>query len=240
MATDENNWIIVMNTALWVLVAALLLPLTLQVDSICLSCASSIGSTCVRCNTGGCAAYASIDSTGMCSCNSGYYLNSAISGAPYCERCFIGCLTCSGPLASNCLTCSSAFTFDTNTSKCLPPSSSNDYTLQQAYYFLGFNLLGSWGWATTAAANLLSSSSVYTCGSTTLVGLAKGQRVTASYSGLQTHFQVRVMFAHYTLASSTSQNVQIVLDGGTVNNVAIAASLASSNNPPLCSSNYFV
>jgi len=134
----------------------------------------------------------------MCSCNPGYYLNSATTNTPYCDRCFVGCLTCTGPLATNCITCANAFTYDSNTSKCILPNSITDYTVQQAYYFYGFNLLGGWYWESTSVSFLQSGSTTYTTGSLTLVGLGNGQFINTNYpSGLQTHFNVRIMFAHY-------------------------------------------
>jgi len=175
----------------------------------------------------------------MCSCNTGYYLNSATTNQPYCDQCFIGCLTCSGPLATQCLTCSDKFTYDQVNSQCIPPSMSTDYTVQQSYYFLGFNLLSSWWWDTTSSTYLSSSSPTYTCGSTTLVGLGINQYINTAFTGLQTHYQVRVMFSHYVLTSNINQNIQISIDG-TIYTVPVNVNLASSNNPALSCGSTFI
>jgi hypothetical protein len=102
------------------------------------------------------------------------------------------------------MSCSSTFTYDQTNSFCTPPSSITDYTVQQAYYFLGFSLLTSWSWDNTASASLFSSSGTYTCGSTTLVGLGKDQFINTAYSSLQTHYAVRVMFAHYIQSTNVN------------------------------------
>jgi hypothetical protein len=160
---------------------------------------------------------------GQCFCNNGYYLNNANSNALYCGRCFIGCVTCTGPQATSCLTCSSNFTFNSNTSSCTPPSTASDYTLQQAYYFLGFNANSNW-----------SPTAVITCSQTTLLGTTSGT-YTVTFSGLKAHFAVRTMFAHYLLLSaggSISTNIGISYDA-VVKNVAVSANLAGSNTPTL-------
>lgn len=41
----------------------------------------------------------------------------------YCDLCHTTCLTCNGPLLTNCLTCPSNFIFDSNTSTCALPNS---------------------------------------------------------------------------------------------------------------------
>lgn len=140
----------------------------------------------------------------MCVCNSMFYQAKTSAGYPYCDRCFVGCLTCSGPLATNCLSCVSNFTFNSNNSTCSPPATANDYSVQLAYYFLNFNLLTNWWWDTASTTFLYNGINVYTCNSYTLVGLARAQNINGYFSGLQNHFQVRVMFAHYYFATSVN------------------------------------
>ena len=149
-------------------------------------------------------------------------MNNDNSNAIYCDRCFIGCATCTGPLASQCLTCATNFALNSNTSTCSPPLTAADYTIQQAYYFLGFNAVSGW-----------SPSGVTTCSSTTLLGLTTGT-YTVTFSSLKSHFAVRVMFAHYLSMSSSSinTNIQIGYDG-TVTNVPVNVNIANSNNPSL-------
>ena len=141
----------------------------------------------------------------LCACSPMFYQAMTSLGNPYCDRCFLGCLTCSGPLATNCLTCVSNFTFSSNNSTCSPPSTSNDYSVQLAYYFLNFNLLSNWYWQSTSSTYLLSSSNTYTCNSYTLAGLSRrASNLISNYYSLQTHFEVRVMFSHYFFLSAST------------------------------------
>lgn len=154
-------------------------------------------------------------------------------GNPYCDRCFVGCLTCSGPLATNCLTCVSNFTLNSNNSTCSPPSTANDYTVQVAYYYLNFNLLGNWWWQTTNGDYLYNWSPIYTCNSYTLAGLGRWQYLVSSYSSLQNHFEVRVMFAHYFYAT-TSSTERIYISVGTSDAyVPMSGSWVGANNPSI-------
>jgi len=130
-----------------------------------------------------------------------YYQGVTSLGNPYCDRCFVGCLTCSGPLATNCLTCVANFTFNSVNSTCSSPATSSDYSVQLAYYFYNFNLLSNWGWQTWDGNYLYYSNPVFSCNSYTLAGLGRWQYLVGSYSSLQAHFQVRVMFAHYYYAT---------------------------------------
>jgi hypothetical protein len=159
-----------------------------------------------------------------------YYMAQTAAGLPYCDRCHISCKTCAGSLASNCLTCNSNFTYTSASSTCTPPASVSDYTLQNVYNFLGFGLLSNWGWQFTSGSYLYGSTPTYTCSSETFVGLGRRSYVQATFSSLQTHFQVRVMFVHYFLASNANENIQISLDGST-NNVPLVGDLSGSNNP---------
>lgn len=91
--------------------------------------------------------------------------------------------------------------------------------------------MSNWGWQTTSTSNLLSGQTTYTCGYDTFLGLARNQYVQATYSGLQKHFSVRVMFAHYYFTSSSSaENIQIKLDTTTYS-TPIGVSLTGANNP---------
>jgi hypothetical protein len=150
-------------------------------------------------------------------------MNNADSNTLFCDRCYIGCLTCTGPLATSCLSCSDNFTFNSNTSACIPPSTSSDYTIQQVYYFMGFNAVSNW-----------SPTGVITCYQTTLLGLTSGT-YTVGFTSLPNHYAVRVMFAHYLsigLAGSVTTNIQIGYDG-TYKNTPVSVSTANSNNPQL-------
>lgn len=63
------------------------------------------------------------------------------------------------------------------------------------------------------------------------MGRAKNQYIQATYSSLQKHFSVRVMFAHYYFTSSSSvENIKIKIDSTTYS-VPIGISLSGSNNP---------
>jgi hypothetical protein len=105
-----------------------------------------------------------------------YYLAQTTAGNPYCDRCYVGCKTCAGPLSTNCLSCLSTFVYDSTSATCTAPSTSNDYTIQNVYNFLGFGLLTNWGWQTTSGSYLYSGTT-YSCSSETLVGLARRQYV---------------------------------------------------------------
>jgi hypothetical protein len=160
--------------------------------------------------------------SGQCVCNAGYFLNNANSNALYCGRCFIGCSSCTGPQANSCLTCADAFTFDSTTSSCLPPSSASDFTLQQAYYFLGFNANSNW-----------SPQDVTACSATTLLGYTTGT-YNIKFTSLKAHFALRVMFAHFLPVSaggSANTNIVVGYDGANLNNIALTANLAGSNTP---------
>jgi hypothetical protein len=159
-----------------------------------------------------------------------FYQAKTAAGNPYCERCFVGCLTCSGPLATNCLTCVANFTFNSNNSTCNQPTTTSDYSVQFAYYFLKFNLLTNWGWGTASTSYLYNGNSIHTCNSYTLVGLARAQYITGSFSSLQNHFQVRIMFAHYYFATSVNENIYISVSSAAVN-VPLSASFNQANNP---------
>lgn len=56
----------------------------------------------------------------------------------------MSCLTCTGPLSTNCITCASNFTLDTSTYTCNHPYTISDRTIERSYYFLGFGLLSGW------------------------------------------------------------------------------------------------
>ena len=159
-----------------------------------------------------------------------FYQAKTTAGYPYCDRCFVGCLTCSGPLATNCLTCVSNFTFNSNNSTCNQPSTTSDYSVQFAYYFLNFNLLSNWGWDTTSTTYLYNGNRVFTCNSYTLAGLARAQYITGSFYSLQNHFQARVMFAHYYFATSVNENIYISVGSAAVN-VPLVGSFNLANNP---------
>jgi len=87
-----------------------------------------------------------INYSAQCNCKAMYYLAQTTGGNPYCDRCFVGCKTCSGPESTSCLSCVSSFTHDSITSTCTAPSTSNDYTIQNVYNFLGFGILTNWNW----------------------------------------------------------------------------------------------
>lgn len=166
-----------------------------------------------------------INNKAQCNCNPGYYINSGSSNGLYCDRCFIGCLTCTGPLSTNCITCSTDFIYNSNQSTCTAPQTTTDYMLQQSYYFLSFNPVTGW------------SSSAQTCGMTTLLGTATTITFAQNNYFSNPHFAVRVMFAHYldatSMGTSISTTLVISYDGGTTNfsPIAITASLANWNNP---------
>jgi hypothetical protein len=131
-------------------------------------------------------------------------------------------LTCTGPQANSCLTCADSFTFDSNTSSCLPPSTASDFALQQAYYFLGFNANSNW-WPQGVTA----------CTSTTILGYTTGT-YQIKFTNLKPHFALRVMFAHFlpvAAGGSVDSNIVIGYDGGNTKNVPIKTSLAGSNTP---------
>ena len=94
-----------------------------------------------------------------------YYLAQTTAGNPYCDRCYVGCLTCAGPGATSCLTCVGNFTYDSATSSCTAPSTTSDYTIQNVYNFLGFGILTNWAWQTTSSTYLYGSASTRTCNS---------------------------------------------------------------------------
>jgi hypothetical protein len=163
-------------------------------------------------------------------CIANYYLNSDVTNSPFCDRCYIGCVTCSGPLATNCLSCATAFKFDANTSSCIAPNTVNDTTVAQIYNFNGFSVLSNWGY------NYNSNGGIYQCGSITMLGyLQSGNYIIGSYSQLSTHYQLRVMFAYYFLfTTSVSSQLQVYVDGN--NNQQYIS--RSSNNA--CGGNSFV
>lgn len=114
----------------------------------------------------------------QCFCKTGYFLNNADSSKLYCDRCFIGCATCSGPLITNCLTCAANFTLDSSLGTCTAPMTTSDLTILRAYYFYGFNALG--GWSPTTITN---------CGFTTLLGTTTSATpITFSTGTLKSHF----------------------------------------------------
>ena len=133
-----------------------------------------------------------------------YYLAQTTAGLPYCDRCHTGCLTCSGPEATSCISCSANFTLDSATSSCIPPNTANDVTLQNLYSFLGFNLQSNWAWQTTSSTFLYGGASTRTCAGETFAGFIRDKYIQATFSSLQNHYSVRVMFAHYILTNSLS------------------------------------
>lgn len=74
------------------------------------------------------------------------------------------------------------------------------------------------------------------------MGAGRNQYLVGSWTSLQTHFQVRVMFAHYYFASSVAQYLGIYIDttyysNNTVPNQTLSGTVSGSNNPNLgCSS----
>jgi len=129
----------------------------------------------------------------------------------------MSCLTCTGPLSTNCITCAANFTLDTSTYTCVHPYSASDRTMDRSYYFLGFGALSGW----TLSSGTITTE---TCSSITLLGTRTGAAIRKSFSGFSAHFEARVIFAHYLVvtANPVTRNILISYDNGTTNNPPIA------------------
>lgn len=76
-------------------------------------------------------------------CSSGYVaLLYGTSG--YCAKCDTTCSTCSNEGMNNCVVCPADFTFNSNTSYCIPPNTNQIKTLESSYKFAGFGPVDGW------------------------------------------------------------------------------------------------
>jgi len=127
----------------------------------------------------------------------------------YCDLCHTTCLTCYGPLLTNCITCPSSFTLDSGNSTCLLPNSATEKAIIQAYYIEGFTALTGWvfsGFSTTT----------YQCGLRTLLGGTVNDftidSISIPLSGLPNHFKLRVKCSYYFLNSNgVNKNATITI-----------------------------
>lgn len=74
----------------------------MQCHPSCLQCTGSGNNKCTLCPLNS-NRITSPDSNGFCTCQTGFYENNQVN----CLTCHPNCLTCNGPLSSNCLTCRS-------------------------------------------------------------------------------------------------------------------------------------
>lgn len=126
----------------------------------------------------------------------------------YCDRCDTSCLTCFGPLSSNCLTCSSRFVYQQVGSSCVPPNNSSDQTIDAVYSYYGFSILPYW------YRNQAGSISTTKCNGRTILGgpyvLGGADTINRVYSltALPYHFALRVKLAFYIFNSAAITNAK--------------------------------
>ncbi|EAR87310.2 H-type lectin domain protein (macronuclear) [Tetrahymena thermophila SB210] len=105
-------------------------------DQSCLQCSGPISTNCLNCNTNYPFYNLSNNSCSVQAPNSGYFCtkssNINLSYQQNCQPCDSTCLTCSGTLPTNCISCSSSFPyFNTQTNQCLSQTPGFNFNCQK-------------------------------------------------------------------------------------------------------------
>ena len=142
----------------------------------------------------------------------------------FCVKCDTTCSSCFDDTMASCVSCPDDFTFNENTSYCIPPVQTQINTIESSYKWYGFSQASGW-----------SGGSPTACGYHTVLQ-SGGGAITRTHE-LQPHYELRILVSLWQLSGSGTFTLNFETEDGTTFKTATYASssfVSAGNNSRYC------